>query len=88
MKMFNKGDVFAWHLYPGQKTLPGFQPSTYKWMGVGIDRRPTYDCKISSVPGKPGVMVHTFKSSTGGAEAGGFCEFLKMGLRKAKAASL
>lgn len=57
-------------------------------MGVGIYRMPTYDSNISRVPGKPGVMVHTFKSSTEGAEADGFCEFLKLGLRKAKATSL
>lgn len=58
-----------------KRPLPGFQPSTYKWMGMGIYRMPTYDSNISRVPGKPGVMVHTFKSSTGGAEADGFCEF-------------
>lgn len=57
-------------------------------MGVGIHRMPTYDSNMSRVPGVPGVMVHTFKSSTGGAEADGFCEFLEMGLRKAKATLL
>lgn len=57
-------------------------------MGVGIHSMPTYDSNMSRVPGVPGVMVHTFKSSTGGAEADGFCEFLEMGLRKAKATLL